>query len=82
MGEAEDIEKITQALKTVPEKHLLIVDLARQVVNEKGELDYDLLADRQRDVNLAIAEAKAYSNATIRAIETLRGLKAHPGGQV
>jgi len=80
MSEAEDIERVVRALKTVPEKHLLIIDLAKEAVNSEGELDYDYLADKQREVNLAVAEAKAYGQATKRAIESLSHLPARQGG--
>lgn len=80
MSEAEDIAKIVEALKKVPEKYLLIIDLARESVNGEGELDYDYLADKKREVNLAVAEAKAYGQATKRAIESLSHLPARQGG--
>jgi len=76
MTEPNEIEQIVQALKKVPEKHLMIVELARELVKEDGELDYDTTAERQREVNLAVAEAKAYSKATSRAVDSLRRLKA------
>ena len=76
MSEVNEIEQIVRALKKVPEKHLMIVELARELVNGDGELDYDTTVERQREVNLAIAEAKAYSKATSRAIDSLRRLKA------
>ena len=76
MTEPNEIEQIVQALKKVPEKHLMIVELARELVKEDGELDFDTLAERQREVNLAVAEAKAYSKATSRAVDSLRRLKA------
>lgn len=80
MSEADDIEKVVRALKTVPEKKLLIIEIANDVVTEKGDLDYDKLIDKQREVNLAIAEAKAYSQATQRAIRALADLPARKGG--
>lgn len=75
MAENEDIERIVQALKKVPEKHLLILDLARDAAID-GELDYDFLADKAREVNLAVAEAKAYGQATNRAVDALHRLPA------
>lgn len=80
MTEANDIDKVVRALKSVPEKSLLIVDLANEVVTKKGELDYDKLIDKQREVNLAVAEAKAYSKATQRALKALMSLPARQGG--
>jgi len=63
----------------VPEKSLLIVEIANQVATKGGELDYDMLIDRQREVNLAVAEAKAYSQATQKAIRALSELPARRG---
>lgn len=79
MSKPEDIERLVSALKTVPEKRLLIIDLANEAVNGKGELDYDLLSERQPEVNLAVAEAKAYSHSTQRLIEALKNLPARYG---
>lgn len=77
--EAGDIGKVVRALRTVPETHLLIVELARDSVTEDGELDYDRLAEMQREVNLAVAQANAYSRATNRVVQALRGLPARRG---
>lgn len=79
MTEANDIERVVRALKTVPEKSLLIIEIANEVATEKGELDYDMLIDRQREVNLAVVEAKAYSQATQKAIRALLELPARRG---
>lgn len=81
MGKKEDIDRVVRALQTVPEKHLLIIDIANEVTTKKGELNYDLLIDRQREVNLAVAEAKAYSHSTQRAIKALADLPARQGGE-
>lgn len=81
MTEANDIERVVRVLKTVPEKSLLIIEIANEVSTKKGEIDYDKLIDRQREVNLAVAEAKAYSQATQRAIKTLADLPARQGGE-
>lgn len=80
MDEKETIERIVKAVRKVREKHLLIIDIANEATKEDGELDYDLLADRQRDVNLAVAEARAYSRATEQAVNSLKGLMARKTG--
>jgi len=79
MTEASDIERVIYALDTVSEKKLLIIELANEVTTKKGELDYDSLADKAKDVNLAIAEAKAYAQATQGAIRALSDLPARKG---
>ena len=71
MGESEDIEKVVSALKKVPEKRLLIIDLANSIPIKHGMLDLDVLATKQREINLAIAEAKAYGARTIMAVDAL-----------
>jgi len=81
MSEKEDIERVVGALQSVPEKKLLIIEIANEAAAPSGELDYDKLIDRQPDVNLAVAEAKAYSNATQRAIKALADLPARQGGE-
>lgn len=67
---------IVKALSAVPEKNLRIIELAGEVMDKRGELDYKLLVDRQKDVNLAIAEAKSYAGATKSAVNALERLEA------
>ena len=74
MRETEDLDRIIAALKKVPEKHLLIIELANRVCSEDGQLDYDELASIQPEVNLAIAEAKMYGAHTMVAVDTLKRL--------
>ncbi len=76
MSESEGIERIVASLKTVPDKHLLIIELANTAPRNDGELDYDELANIQPEVNLAIAEAKMYGAHTLRAVDTLKKLGA------
>ena len=73
--EAENIEKVVRALLKVPEKKLLIIELANQIPISCGELDYAELSERQPEINLAIAEAKAYGSHTIMAVDALVRLK-------
>jgi hypothetical protein len=60
----------------VPEKKLLIIELANTIPIINGELDYRELADRQLAVNLAIAEAKVYGAHTLQAVDSLVRLRA------
>jgi len=71
MSEAEDIEKVVNILKKVPAKRLLIIDLANSIPIKHGMLDIDVLAAKQPEINLAIAEAKTYGAYTILAVEAL-----------
>lgn len=77
--EADDIEKVIAALDKIPETHLRILDLAREMVTEDGLIDYDMLAAQQPEVNLAVAEAQAYSRSTKKAIESLDKISARKG---
>lgn len=77
--EADDIDKVVRALRKVPETRLLILELVGEVVRPDGQVDYDLLAEKQREVNLAVAEAQAYSKGTKRAIESLSRIPPRQG---
>ncbi len=74
MRDTEDLDRIIVALKKVPEKHLLIIELANRVCSEDGQLDYGELESIQPEVNLAIAEAKMYGAHTLVAVDTLKRL--------
>ncbi len=76
MGEAENISRVVQALLKVPEKKLLVIQLANEIPLIGCELDPKVIADRQLEVNLAIAEAKAYGTHTIMAVDSLVRLQA------
>ena len=76
MTEAENIDRVVTALLKVPEKKLLIIELANTIPIINGELDYRELADRQLEINLAIAEAKVYGAHTLQAVDSLVRLRA------
>ena len=76
MTEANEIERVIAALKKVPEKRLLIIDLANSIPIKNGMLDLEVLSAKQREINLAIAEAKAYGSRTIMAVDALVRLRA------
>ena len=69
-------ERVIQALATVPEKKLLIIDLASELVTETGVLNYDLASEKTPEINLAVAEARLYAKATVTAIHALRAIPA------
>ena len=77
MSESQDIERLIFALKKVPAKRLLIIELANRFTVD-GELDYDGLTQAQPEVNLAIVEAKMYGAYTLMAVDTLKRLEAIP----
>jgi hypothetical protein len=76
MTEEENIDRIVKALLKVPEKKLLIIEIANTIPIVNGELDYAELANRQLDINLAIAEAKVYGSHTLQAVDSLVRLMA------
>ncbi len=79
MSEPEDIQKVARALLKVPETNLLLIELARDVVTEDGELDIDRLSEIPKEVNLAVAQAVAYTKGTDRARHALKPLQARAG---
>ena len=76
MTEAENIDRVVTALLKVPEKKLLIIEIANTIPIVNGELDYNELANMQLDINLAIAEAKVYGSHTLMAVDSLVRLRA------
>ena len=76
MTESENIDRVVTALLKVPEKKLLIIELANTIPIVNGELDYAELANRQLEINLAIAEAKVYGSHTLMAVDSLVRLRA------
>jgi hypothetical protein len=76
MTESENINRVVTALIKVPEKKLLIIEIANAISIINGELDYRELADRQLEINLAIAEAKVYGAHTLQAVDSLVRLRA------
>ena len=76
MTDVGNIDRVVTALLKVPEKKLLIIELANTIPIINGELYYRELADRQLAVNLAIAEAKVYGAHTLQAVDSLVRLRA------
>jgi len=76
MTEATDIERVVAALKKVPEKRLLLIDLANRIPMKDSQLDYDAVTAIQPEVNMAIAEAKMYGAQTLMAIDSLKRVMA------
>ena len=71
MKESEAIDKVVASLEKVPEKHLMIIEMANSIPLKGGDLDIDVLTDMIPEINLATAEAVAYGNHTIMAVEAL-----------
>ncbi len=69
-----DIERIVSALKTVPAKQLRIIELTNELTGPDGQINTGALAARQPEINLAIAEAQAYGDATASAFDVIHQL--------
>jgi hypothetical protein len=67
-------DELVRALRTVPEKRLRILELARELANEKGELDLERAAARADEVEMADREASAYAQATRNVLRWLTEL--------
>jgi PRTRC genetic system protein C len=65
---------VVAILRQVPEKRLRILELASELLDDRGEVDLDAAAARQPEINLAAAEAEGYARATRQAVEALRRL--------
>ena len=75
MGESEDIERVIRALRKVPEKRLLIIYVSNSIPINNCMLDLAVMSEKQREINLAVAEAKAYGSRTILAVDALVRLR-------
>ena len=75
MNESEYLERVYFALKKVPKKDLLIIELVNRYLKD-GVLDFTGLAEAQPEVNMAIAEAKMYGAHTMVAVDTLKRVQA------
>jgi hypothetical protein len=82
MDQKEKLDKVIAALRTVPPKELLIIELVNSVPIVNGELDYQELTNRQLEVNLAIDEAKVYGGHTLQAVDALVRLKTRNGTEI
>jgi hypothetical protein len=70
-SEEEVIDMMVAALKKVPAKSLLLIELANRIPIKDGELDRAELAKVQPEVNLALAEATSYGTQTLQLFEAL-----------
>lgn len=58
---------VAAILKGVPQNTLQVFALAEEFIDAHGEINYDAVGARKREVNLAIVEAESYAKATERA---------------
>ncbi len=76
MDNSVDIDRIVSALKKVPPKTLLIIELANTIPIVYGQPDLEVLKAKRKEINLAEVEAKAYGGATIQAVSSLSRCKS------
>lgn len=75
MSDKDDIDAIVRCLEKLPAKRLLLIELANSIPIKNGCLDLEVLASKQKEINLALAEAKAYGASTIQAVDALVRLR-------
>ena len=73
------IERLVGVLKSIPEQKFLIMDLAPQLVDEKGNIDIIKAIDKQVELNLAIVEVQTYVRDTKTAYKALRFMGERQG---
>lgn len=67
----EDHDKIIHIIEAVPEKSLLLIEIAKELWVD-GTPDWDKVAAKQPEINLAMAEVQSYTRSTERAIAALK----------
>ena len=67
-------QSVVTVLRGVPATHLRVFELAADLLDANGALDLDAAGERQPDINLALAEADAYTRATRQAVQALQRL--------
>ncbi len=77
-----DADIVIEALKKVPGKQLLIIELVNRVGLKGGGLDQEELLRIQPEVTLAVAEATAYARQTQAAITALIRVLAVQEGEL
>ena len=69
-----DTCELIRALKEVPECRLRLIRLAWEVFRDDGSLDRERLTFHGKELEEAIDEAEAYTQATKEAVRCLREL--------
>lgn len=69
------MNNLVEALKQLPEVRLRLIDLAWQVTKDNGSLDAEQLLFMGKELEEAIDEARAYVNATRKAVSCLMSFR-------
>lgn len=75
MSAKEVTESLIEAMKQLPEVRLRLIDLAWQTTKDDGSLDADQLLLMSKELDEAIDEARAYANATRKAVSCLMSFR-------
>ena len=67
-----DTRTFAGLLAATPPVGLSIIELTAELTRPDGSLDLDAAAARQKDVELACAQAQDYASSTTRLLEALR----------
>lgn len=68
------MDNLVNALKRIPEVRLRLIDLAWEVARDDGSIDMDRLLQKVKEIDEAIAEARAYAETTRKASQCLMRL--------
>ncbi len=71
-GHPMDTRAFAGLLAATPPANLSILELTAELTRPDGSLDLDAAAARQKDVEMACAQAQDYASATGRLLEALR----------
>jgi len=67
-------DSLIEALRQLPGVRLRLIDLAWEVARDDGSIDAEQLLFRSRELEEATCEAKAYAEATRKAVSCLMSL--------
>lgn len=68
------MDNLVNVLKQLPEVELRLIDLAWQVAKDDGSIDMEQVLQKAKEVDDAVAEAKAYADSTRKAVSCLMRL--------
>jgi hypothetical protein len=71
---------VIKALKKVPETHLELFDVIREVVKPDGSIDYNKLESMRPRVNVATVQTEAYIRRNQSAVTALLSLPPRAEG--
>ena len=67
-----ETKALIRILREVPETNLRLIELAREITKDDGDLDYDRLPFVSGELQEAVSEAKGYAGSTQRTVWALK----------